>query len=226
MHATPSFALCAQADVILPSSGGVPIMAHPPATESDLTLEHFLHLTGEHNANHPDRAVGEGCPGLINNAERAHTQASHDPKLDCSCARTGARTHVLHTRTHARRNPSLLHPPQPNSTHAQISLTVSTPTTHSSDPTVPHHTHTTSSTTSHSWHTQPSSSTLRTPTQLSPALFFSQHRCTGGAPADLPRLKKRTTSTTTTTTTTSTLMRTRALEWQARRPSGSTRMFL
>ena len=39
-------------------------MAHPPATDSDLSLEQFLFLTGDHNTKHPDRAVGNGFSSL------------------------------------------------------------------------------------------------------------------------------------------------------------------
>jgi hypothetical protein len=46
-----------QADVVR-SGLGLAVMAHPPATESDLTLEDFLRITAEHNDRLPEHAVG------------------------------------------------------------------------------------------------------------------------------------------------------------------------
>ena len=80
----------AQADVSLSSSEGAPVMAHPPATESDLTLEHFLRLTGEHNAAHPDRAVGKWYLW-----QHSHSR----PLTHTHSIRTHTRTH---TRAHTR----------------------------------------------------------------------------------------------------------------------------
>jgi len=61
-HATNSQALLAdalesgahfiEADVLM-SAASVPIMAHPPALESDLTLASFLQITAEHNKAQP-----------------------------------------------------------------------------------------------------------------------------------------------------------------------------
>lgn len=47
-----------QADVLLSANTGQPVMAHPPATHSDLSLKDFLRICAEHNERDPKNAVG------------------------------------------------------------------------------------------------------------------------------------------------------------------------